>query len=93
MANMKNELSNLLPKNHQYNRFVEVWVAVFKLRYGWHSKKFEIHWFSHVIVSGWSLFLNPLVYKCQNPIYWEKIQFHFILVTRALSRKQIASYL
>jgi len=26
-------------------------------------------------------------------LYWERIQFPFILVTQALSRKQIASYL
>jgi len=33
------------------------------------------------------------VFKYQNPINWEKIQFSFISVTCALSRKEIANYL
>jgi len=40
-----------------------------------------------------AFFQNPLVFNLQNPIDEENIQFSFILFTRALSRKQIASNL
>jgi len=51
MANIKNELSNLLPKIiHTIVSFSYVSRGlgreVLKLRYGWRSKKFGIRWFS-----------------------------------------------
>jgi len=75
-----------------FKAWVVVWGVSTKRRFGERSKKFWNRCSSNFSVSIWSCFY-PWVFKLQNPIDWEKIQFRFILVTCAISRKEIANYL
>jgi len=75
-----------------FKDWVVVWGVFSKLRFGERSKKFGNRCSSHFSVSGWNFF-HPWMFKWQNPIDWDKIQFNLILVKCALSRKEIANYL
>jgi len=57
MADIKNELNNLLSKIIHaiiiiFIHFLGMNHEAFKFRYGWHSKEFGICWSSHAIVCG-----------------------------------------